>query len=125
MQKWLKILFTVLCLAFAYQASADTTSSKPMKSDRQGYVDYSHEKPQAVISENLELARICSTMPERVLPSSSFTNALRTLARTHHLFNIQKNTFTNYRGLGNIVSKPILALPSCVYFILTLRHLLC
>lgn len=126
MLRWFKILFIALCFAFSCQASASAHSCGSPASEKHGMVYDHQQKPQAVLSEALDLARICGSMPERVLPSSNFTPSLRASVRSQSLFNAQIISFTNYRGLGCNVSKPILAVPLCVhYYVFTLRHLLC
>ncbi len=127
MLKWFKILLLTVCFAFSCQAFAaiESSSDKLLDSEKHGVVYDHQQKPQTALSESLNFVRLCSSMSERVLPSSNLTQTLRTSVRTHYLFSTQKNSFTNYRGLGHNVSKPILALPSCAYYVLTLRHLLC
>ena len=73
-----------------------------------------------------ELAHLCCSRPERVVPSSSnFYNTLHSPARPNTLFHIQKNSFCHYRGLGIRTSRRITAAPSSAYYVLTLRHLIC
>lgn len=125
MLRWFKILLYAVCLTFACQTSALANAGNSNGEDKHGLIHEQQDNAQATISDALNLSRICSSVPERILPSSNFTQTLRTPVRPHNLFFIQKTSFSNYRGLGTTVSKPILAAPSCAYYILALRHLLC
>lgn len=126
MPRWLKILFLALCFAFFCHASAGTHSCASPVNEKHGMVYDHQQKPQAVLSEALDLTRICGSMPQRILSSSNFTQTIRISVRQKSLFNVQISSYTNYRGIGCNMSKPILAVPLCVhYYIFTLRHLLC
>lgn len=128
MQKWLRIMFVALTLLVCNAASADV-SSRNDNSDGRGkgsmLVDAS-DNQQATLSNANELARVCCSRPERVLPSTSnFYNTLRTPARPVNLFYIQKTSYSGYRGPGQILSRPVAVVPSAAYYVLQLRRLLC
>lgn len=125
MLRWFKIFVYAVCLTFACQTSAFAKADNSNGEEKHTFIHEHQENAQATISDAQNLARLCSSVPERVLPSSNFTHTLRTPVRPHNLFFIQKISFANYHGQGITVSKPILAVPSCAYYVLTLRHLLC
>lgn len=127
MQKWLRIMFVALTLLVCNAASAGVDSRPDNGDNRKGsmLVDAS-DNQQATLSNANELARICCSRPERVLPSTSnFYNTLRTPARPVNLFYIQKISYSGYRGPGQILSRPVAAVPSAAYYVLQLRRLLC
>ena len=95
MLKWFKILLLTVCFAFSCQAftAIESSSDKLLDSEKHGVVYDHQQKPQTALSESLNFVRLCSSMSERVLPSSNFTQTLRTSVRTHYLFSTQKNAF--------------------------------
>ena len=54
-----------------------------------------------------------------------YTPTQRVHFRNQNLFNLQKICFAGYRGSGSILSRPIMPLPPCDYYVFTLRRLLC
>ncbi len=129
MENWLKTL--LLVMAFALSAAASATPSaqerhdNPAEEQRCALAERSN-KPQAILSNANELARICSSRPERIVTSTTtFVQTMRTPLRIQQLFNLQKSSFCHYRGIGQSVSRPIMPAPSSAYYVLTLRHLLC
>lgn len=128
MQRWLKILFIVATLAMsgmtpAFASGHHDDDGKRKETDM--LVEQTSNQ-QAVLSNANELAHLCCSRPERVVPSSSnFYNTLYSTARPNTLFHIQKNSFCHYRGLGIRTSRRITAAPSSAYYVLTLRHLIC
>lgn len=128
MQRWLKILLVVVTLSTcgitSVSASGHTTDDGKRK---QGdMLVEQQDNRQAVLSNANELAHLCCSRPERVIPSSSnFYNTLRTPAKPNTLFHLQKASFCHYRGLGVPISRRIAAMPSSAYYVLTLRRLIC
>ena len=118
----LTVVLTFSCTTFASAASSGRGNDSTRK---HGIVLAQDDAPKATLTEGNSLARICSSRPERILPSFLTTNSQRHNIRHNNLFNLQKASFCQYRGLKAIISRRILAMPSCEYYILTLRHLLC
>ena len=128
MQRWLKILLLVMTLSVCgmTHASASCRLSGDGDHKRADMLMERQANQQAVLSNANDLARICCSRPERVVPSyTNFCNTLRSTLRSNNLFHIQKATFCHYRGLGTILSRRIAAVPSSAYYVLTLRHLIC
>lgn len=127
MQKWLRILLVALTLLVCNAASAGVASRPDGGDGRKGcMLADASDNQQATLSNANELARLCCSRPERVLPSTSnFYNTLRTPARPVNLFYIQKTSYSGYRGPGQILSRPVAVVPSAAYYVLQLRRLLC
>lgn len=126
---YLKTLLLLMVFAISATASAAPSAQKwhdePVDKQKSSFVEHGN-KPQAILSNANELARICSSRPERSITSTSnFIQTLRTPVRVQDLFNLQKTFFCHYRGVGQTTSRPIMPAPSATYYVLTLRHLLC
>ena len=129
MANWLKTLLLVMLLALCNSVSAAPYANKqhgtPAEKQRDCIIEH-RDSQQAILSNTNELARICSSRPERIITSTSnFLHTMRTPAKPTHLFNLQKISFCHYRGTGKTESRPIMPAPSSAYYVLTLRHLLC
>ncbi len=126
---YLKTLLLFIAFAISTTVSAAPSAPKwhdePVDKQKSSFVENGN-KPQAILSNANELARICSSRPERSITSTSnFIQTLRTPARIQDLFNLQKTSFCHYRGVGQLLSRPIMPTPSATYYVLALRHLLC
>lgn len=82
-------------------------------------------KRQAVLSNTSNVAQTCSQRPERLNPSPSHLPTHHNASRPHNLFYKQKTNYCHYRGIGNRLSRPLVDVPPCDYYVYRLRHLLC
>ena len=82
-------------------------------------------KPQAALRADNQLARICCQRPERMVSPQGHEVSPRLTMRHHYLFNLQKSSFCHYRGSRKAVSRRLLAVPACAYYVVMLRHLRC
>lgn len=122
------ILFTLLlavcncCVAFAEN---DSLQKHTVDCRNCATVVCPQDKHQALSANIQELVQICSNQPVRTISSLEETPTQRIKIRTQRLFNLQKISFSNYRGWGIAVSSPIISSSPCGYYVFTLRHLLC
>lgn len=129
-RQWIRILLlavlTILCCNSSVLA-ADTTHY----ADADRHESHSHVaapdtgKDNATVATLHETARVCSPSPTRNSSVSKPSPTQRVHFRNQNLFNLQKICFAGYRGSGSILSRPIMPLPPCDYYVFTLRRLLC
>ncbi len=131
MNRWLRILLLALCMALNVPTHAlDSGRTRPDglygRDDKSQAAWTAHkDKSQAVLSNASDTASICSQRPERVNPTPSHLPTHHSVPRPHNLFYNQKTTFCHYRGCGIRLSRPLVDVPPCDYYVYRLRHLLC
>ena len=131
LSQWLKTLLFVVCLLVGAQAQAQA-GSRTCADGLRGNGEkpttvwvIGNEQPQALLSNASELVRLCSQRPERLLSSPSHVPVYHGVSRLHHLFIHQKTRFCFYRGCAHRLSRPLVDMPQCDYYVYRLRHLLC
>ena len=120
------LLLALALLAWSHTAQA-AQNARPSRHDG-GCVMAAGlpDRAQAVLTDATQLARICAQRPQRLSPAPQYGGStVRTLPRIHHLFHLQRVSFSHYRGAGYALSAPVTALPACRYYVYMLGHMLC
>ena len=118
-------LFFAVCNCCVVFAENDSFRKHVVDSSNCAVVISPQDKSQALSANVQELVQICNNQPVRTISSFEETPTQRIKIRTQRLFNLQKMSFSNYRGWGTTVSSPIISSSPCGYYVFTLRHLLC
>ena len=131
MNRMIKILLFVLLSVVGWQTDAHADSIR--LEDRQSYDmlydnnALEHQASEAVLSDGLEVYRICNPRPQRIQPPHSFRQqSHRTTVR------VAQNTVKHYSssklhvsdGRCRQESAPHPLAVSCHYYVIALRHLL-
>lgn len=123
----LSTLFLGVCFCCCVAAESKSVQEYSYNNNecKSSVVTSQHERHQAAFACMQELARICCSLPVRTISPLEQTPTQRINIRTQKLFNLQKVSFLNYRGLGKWLSSPMVSPSPRVYYVFTWRHLLC
>ncbi|MCR5077870.1 MAG: hypothetical protein K6A82_07535 [Prevotella sp.] len=118
-------LLAVMLLAFTgWQLAEASPASNGQESPRQQIaVSESHQEQHAVPTDSSQLARLCSSRPERVI--SVRMGNFKTPGSRQHLFSHNTLTIPHYPDRQLLLTRPIMMMPQSHYYVYRLRHLLC
>ena len=126
MNRWLKIILVTLVMVLK---GAVNTNAATFDNDSNvkiyTWVAENNQKQQASISDSSHIYRICSSRPERVVPTNYFVKQGTKQGRKLLMANHNNYISAHQRGRNHFwVSRLMLELP-CEYYVFALKRLIC
>ena len=126
MNHWLRIIVLMLLMVLkgTVAINASCIEIDDNINDTTFVCDHQQKSP-ATVSDFSQIYRICSSRPERVMPSYGYTKHEQKQSRRLQLVHY-KNAIVRYgRQRNHIRISRMMHQPACEYYVFTLRKLLC
>ena len=128
MKRWILATLLVLCLTvFANWQTQNNLSQQiaPPRTESSILTPQRQQPHEATLTDATQLYRICSSRPQRILPTQGSRTERTTtppilLARQHHV----KPLHSYYDSRRRLESAPYCLSASCDYYVIALRHII-
>ncbi len=121
------ICAVALTVMLNWQGGEDAAVAAPMQMPESEIIaPQHHHQQEAILTDASELYRICSSRPQRILPSQSSKTerTITPLGGNARRQNIVKPLFSHYDSRCRLEKAPFCVSASCDYYVIALRHII-
>lgn len=124
MNHWLRFLVFALLMVLKGTVTMNAASIEFEDNVNTFELD-SHNKQQAIVNDSSLIYRICSSRPARVIIIQNLARQIQKQCRRLQLFYHNSKIQRHFRTPNHVWGYRLMLLPSCEYYVFTLRRILC